>query len=106
MLLAISEKKGLVISAMMSPRELLDFRRRLRAIWLGWYSRRSITERTLLRKRSLTKRVLFTTWLTVETDTPAFLATSFMVAIEPSNKYVCAMDSMILPIIEKNFNLF
>jgi hypothetical protein len=51
------------------------------ATLLGWYFSSLIAFSTLVRVASLTLELLFTTRDTVTIDTPAFLATSFMLGI-------------------------
>jgi hypothetical protein len=53
----------------------------LLATLLGWYLSSLIAFSTLVRVASLTLELLFTTRDTVTIDTPAFLATSFMLGI-------------------------
>ena len=108
MLQAISEKNGLVMSEMINPIVFVSFLRKLRAIWFGWYPSSSIEVRTRVLRSSLTKRVLLITWLTVETDTPASLATSLIVAMGPLlfEKTVCANASITIAKKEPLFNHF
>src|SRR5476649_16865 len=79
--LTMAPKKGSDTSATISPRVSVDCCASARALALGWYCSSSMAPSTAWREVILALGELLITRETVATDTPANLATSFMVAI-------------------------
>lgn len=77
----MAPKKGSETSATVNPRVSVDCCASSRALALGWYCSCSIACMTAWRDPSLVLGELLITRETVATETPASLATSFMVAM-------------------------